>query len=179
MLGQPEYATANNYGGYGSISAYQSGSTSTPLGMTTLANSINPYTSSSNGYSKVLSIGNGAMTTVPTCYPYSDKNGSKDRLVFLSICCTFWAVSIVSSMGFQPVTFHCSHCKIMLRRMKFHVRISVSMAFSLVANFNSDKEKAFVLVAWWFCRHHKPTDFTSIVHAPHLIVAERKRTSEM
>lgn len=95
MIGQSEYSTANNYGGYGSTSAYQIGSNtnalSNAIGITTLSNTINPYASSvigsSNGYSKVLSLAGGGMGSVPSCYSLSsaqhlqpDKNGSKDRL---------------------------------------------------------------------------------------------------
>lgn len=96
MIGQSEYTTPNNYSAYGAISAYQGGSNTNALGstigITTLANTINPYASSvigsSNGYSKVLSIAGGGMASIPSCYSLSsaqhlqtDKNGAKDRLV--------------------------------------------------------------------------------------------------
>lgn len=101
MIGQSEYSTANNYGGYGpATSAYQIGSNTNALsngiGITTLPNTINPYASSvigsSNGYSKVLSLAGGSMASVSSCYPLSsaqhlqsDKNGPKDRLgIFFS-----------------------------------------------------------------------------------------------
>lgn len=95
MIAQSEYTSNNNnnYSGYGSISGYQSGNASNTLGGAIgIASSMNPYGSpvigSSNGYSNVLSISSGGITSVASCYPLpstaqhlqqTDKNCSKDR----------------------------------------------------------------------------------------------------
>ena len=98
MITQTDYATGSNYGGYGSIAAYQSGGNSVALGGTiaggtansSIAGAMNPYGSSvigsSNGYSNVLSISSGGIPSVTSCYPMpssqhlsTDKNCTKDR----------------------------------------------------------------------------------------------------
>lgn len=105
MIAQTDYGSTgsvnnNNYSNsinYSSISQYHSGSATTnsslggSLNNVTTNSSMNPYAGgvigSSNGYSNVLSISSGGITSVASCYPISsthhlqspDKSYGKDR----------------------------------------------------------------------------------------------------